>query len=292
MANWLVEQIRNHVPYIRRLHLQVDELRHRLATLEAVPELRGTAIGSNSEAIADQFREFLRYFAPHDVPGVGKRRFGAACDGGYVLLDDFEGSRRALSLGVGHDVTWDLDMAERGFRVFQYDHSVPRSPQANPQFVFSRNRVVGRREGPEDVTLAQILTCGELAADRDVIAKIDIDESEWELLALTESDVLARIRQMAIEFGEVRRFVDRKWRALMFAALKNLTATHACIHIHGNNWGPFVVVGGIPIPNWFEATFVRRADYALIPSSVTFPTELDRPNNPKRPDLYIGRWDY
>jgi hypothetical protein len=129
-------------------------------------------------------------------------------------------------------------------------------------------------------------------SDHDVIAKIDIDEAEWELLAQTDATVLQRIRQMAVEFGEVRRFVEPKWRAIMLAALRNLTATHACIHVHGNNWGPFTVVGGFPFPNWFEVTFVRRADYAMAPSTTIFPTELDRPNNPKKPDQYLGRWDY
>jgi hypothetical protein len=110
------------------------------------------------------------------------------------------------------------------------------------------------------------------------------------LLAQTDPACLQRIRQLVIELGELRRFVEPKWRAIMLPALRNLTAAHACIHIHGNNWGPFVVVGGIPFPNWFEVTLVRRADYTIVPSSETFPTELDRPNNQRRPDLYLGRW--
>jgi hypothetical protein len=65
------------------------------------------------------------------------------------------------------------------------------------------------------------------------------------------------------------------------------------VHVHGNNWGPFTVIGGIPFPEGFEATFVRRRDHAAAtPSKAIFPTELDRPSNPKRPDLYIGQWDY
>jgi hypothetical protein len=123
-----------------------------------------------------------------------------------------------------------------------------------------------------------------------VIVKMDIDEAEWDVLAHVDQASLQRIRQLAVEFGEIRRFVDRDWRTLMLAAVKNLTSTHACVHIHGNNWGPFTVVGGIP--NFFELTFVRRSDYRLVPSSASFPTGIDRPNNPRKPDFFLGRWDY
>src|SRR5205807_2115231 len=82
-------------------------------------------------------------------------------------------------------------------------------------------------------------------------------------------------------------FVEPAWRKTALAALKKLSASHACIHIHGNNWGSFTVIGGIPFPDVFEATFVRRGDYALTPSTAVFPTELDRPSNPRVSDLYL-----
>ena len=168
----------------------------------------------------------------------------------------FGPARNALSLGIGADVSWDSDMAARGFRVFQYDPTVACSPEANPQFVFHRSRVVGRPQAPGDVTLPAILGRPELASDQDVIVKMDIDEAEWDVLAHVDQASLRRIRQLAVEFGEIRRFVDRDWRALMLAAVRNLTSTHACVHIHGNNWGPFTVVGGIPISEFLRA-YVR-----------------------------------
>lgn len=291
MANPIIERLRMRVPYIRRLHRQIDDLRHRLAEAEAAPRLM-PAIGSHPAAIAEQFRGFLRSLRPHDAPGVVKRRFGAARDGGYVMLDDFGPARNALSLGIGDDVSWDLDMAARGFRVHQYDPTVAGSPQASPHFVFHPNRVTGRVAQAGDVTLAGILEQPALADDRDVIAKIDIEDAEWEVLAATDPAVLQRLRQITVELGEIRRFVEPGWRALMLEAVRSLTATHACVHVHGNNWGPFTVVGGIAFPNHVEATFVRRSDYRLVPSSASFPTEVDRPNNPRTPDFYLGRWDY
>jgi hypothetical protein len=291
VASRIIEELRMRVPYYRRLHREIDDLRDRLAAIEAAPELH-PVIGSYSEKIVEQFRGFLRALQPHDAAGFGKRRLGAPADGGYVMLDDLAAGRHALSLGIGTDVSWDSDMAALGYRVFQYDHSVPGSPQPNEHFLFHRRRVVGRKEDRDDITLTEILAQPDLASDRNLIVKIDIDDAEWDLLARTDSALLGRIRQLVIEFSEMRRFVDDAWRATMLAAMNNLTATHACVHIHGNNWGSYTVIGGIPFPNYFETAFVRRADYTLVPSSASFPTELDRPNNPKRPDYFLGRWDY
>jgi hypothetical protein len=291
VANPIIERIRQKIPYIKRLHREIDALRVKLATAEATPELK-PVMGSSATEIAEQFRAFLRHLQPHDVPGSHKIRMGAERDGGYVMLDDFGPARNALSLGIGSDVSWDSDMAARGFQVFQYDPTVAGSPKANPRFLFHRTRVVGRPEAPGDVTLPAIMGRPELATDQEVIAKIDIEDAEWDVLARTDRASLMRIRQLAVELGEIRRFVEPEWRAMMMAAVTNLASTHACIHIHGNNWGPFTVVGGIPFPNYVEVTFVRRTDYALIPSSATFPMEIDRPNNPRKPDLFLGRWDY
>jgi hypothetical protein len=291
MAFRWIEELRRRIPYIRRLHRRIDELQHRLAAVEAVP-LAYPVTGSDSARIAGMFRAFLRHFQPHDVAGFRKRRLGAPHDGGYVMLDDFAGVRAALSLGVGPEVSWDADVAALGIRVLQFDHTVAKSPQADSLFVFHKQRVVGRPTAPGDVTLTGIMTRPDIAADNDIVAKIDIDGSEWELLAATEPATLGRLRQIAFELHDTHLFAEPGWAATALAALENLNRTHACIHVHGNNWGPFTVIGGIPFPAGFEATFVRRSSYTLSPSSESFPTELDRPSNPKMPDLYLGRWDY
>jgi len=291
VAHLLIERLRQRLPWVRRLHREIDDLRHRLAAAESKPLVRATAAFEPMQ-IGAEFRALLHFLEPHDVPGRRKLRVGGEGDGGYVMLDDFAPVRHALSLGVGPDVSWDSAVAERGLRVFQYDDTVEASPRAHQHFVFHRNHVVAQAKSPEDVTLQQILGSEALAGDNEIVAKIDIEGCEWDILAATPSKDLARIRQLAVEFHRMRDFSDLAWRRTAFAALRNLAATHCCIHIHGNNWVPFTVVGGVPFPDGFEATFVRRADHAAVPSTAIFPTELDRPCDPKRPDLYLGRWNY
>jgi hypothetical protein len=291
VASPLIERLRGRLPYIRRLHREIDDLRHRLAAVEQRPAVHET-VGDQPARLSSEFRAFLRLLRPHAASGRDKQRVGAGRDGGYVMLDDFAPVRHAISLGIGRDVSWDVAMAARGIRVMQYDASVDASPQADERFVFHRRRVVAAIEAPEDITLAQIMAGDALAADGEIVAKIDIEGAEWSVLAGTDADVLSRIRQLAVEFHWLRNFADERWRATAVAALQNLTAAHCYIHVHGANWAPFAVVGGVPFPEVFEATFVRRADHRLVPSDAVFPTELDRPCDPKKPDFFLGRWSY
>ena len=154
MANKFIEELRGRVPYVRRLHRRIDELQHRLAAAEAVPELHPVN-GSHNTAIAARFRAFLHQVQPHDVPEARKVRIGAAGDGGYVMLDDFAPARHAVSMGIGPEVSWDAGMAARGLHVFQYNDLVQRSPQQHPSFMFHRMRVVGTKTGSNDATLSE-----------------------------------------------------------------------------------------------------------------------------------------
>jgi hypothetical protein len=291
VAYQIIELLRGHIPYVRRLHREIDDLRYQIAGLEQAPVVHEAA-GSQPERLTSEFRSFLRLLQPYDVVGRDKQRIGAGGDGGYVMVDDFALVRHALSLGIGDDVSWDAAMAARGICVLQYDHSVSASPQANKRFVFHRRRVVGQARSAIDITLAGILASATLAADSDIVAKIDIEGAEWGVLALTDTSLLSRIRQLSIEFHSMRDFDDDRWRTTAIAALHNLMATHCCVHVHGNNWAPFAVIGGVPFPDAFEATFVRRADHPTVPSDAVFPTHLDLPCNPKKPDLFLGRWSF
>lgn len=291
MAHPVIENLRSRIPYIRRLHRSIDELAHRLAKFETVPQLR-PPYGTKTSEVNDQFRRFLRLLQPHDVAQARKRRFGRPGDGGYVMLDDLTPCRTALSLGIGKDVSWDADMAALGMNVLQFDDSMDGPPRNGARFKFHRARIVGARQSPAELTLSDILDWPEIATDGNLIAKIDVEGCEWEVLTETKTAGLSRIRHLAIEFHGLRRFAEPAWRATMLAAMEKLTATHVCIHVHGNNWEPFVVIGGIPFPDTFEASFVRRIDYTVTPSAAVFPTELDYPCHPRLPDLHLGAWNY
>ena len=236
------------------------------------------------------FLAFLGHFAPLRVVGFPKRRFGGLRDGGYVMIDDLEGVAAAISGGIGGDVSWDRAMAERGITVHQADHTVAAPPSAHPLFRFHRRRLVSPPGGPDDTTLGALLgLCG--GEGDTIVCKLDIEGSEWDVLGSASAADLARCRQIVVEFHDLQRFAEPDWRRRATAAVETLSATHQCVHVHGNNARLFAVIGGVPFPSVIEATFVRRDRYRFVAEPDTFPTPLDVPNFSHRADLYLGPLD-
>ncbi|WP_139167840.1 hypothetical protein [Bauldia litoralis] len=244
-----------------------------------------------SPELGAPFRDFLRLLKPKSVAGYDKKRVGSLGDGGYVMLDDFSGITTAISAGIGRDVSWDLEIARKGIQVLQFDHTLAGPPASHGNFEFRRQKFVAGNEADEGVTLGQALQT-EKGAAAHTVCKMDIGGSEWQILrsALTE-DLLA-VKQFAIEFHHVSHFVDMAWRQVAEEALGTLIKTHQCVHVHGNSAGGFAVVGGVPFPQFFEATFVLREAYQFEDCRAVFPTPIDRPNLAHRSDVYIGTMDY
>ena len=234
--------------------------------------------------------QLLGLMAPQCAVGVAKRRYGSKNDGGYVMLDDFAGISSAFSLGIGGNVDWDLAMAEKGLRLFQYDYTVPCLPASHPNFEFHKIRI-GSPE--EDTTPTRSLAT--LIANRppgDMILKIDIEGAEWEVLADLDPIDLKAFRQIVAEFHDFQRISDPKWRERTTKALEHLNQQHAVVHVHGNNCAPIVRAGDIAIPTSLELSYARKDAYQLAPTSETFPGPEDHPCNPYRSDNQLGTFRF
>lgn len=244
-----------------------------------------------SPHLAEPFRAFLRLLKPKAVVGFEKKRIGSLADGGYVMIDDFADVTHALSAGIGDDVSWDLDMARRGIKVIQLDHTVAGPPSRHENFDFRPQKVIGDSGEEQGATLVDLI--GKVGAEPGrLICKMDIEGGEWQALAATPVASLQVVRQVVIEFHRLRHFVDPDWRAAAEGVLRKLTTSHQCVHVHGNNAVEGIMIGGIPFPDIFEATFVLRSAYRFSASDETFPTPIDRPNLPQRADTFIGTMDY
>ncbi len=261
--------------------------RRRLGSLVERLELDTTAISDKATLASRRSVEgALSLLRTHEVVNVAKKRFGSANDGGYVMLDDTVNVDRALSLGISQNDDWDSDFAGRGIPVDQYDDSVDAAPTSHPLLRFHRMRVVASANG-SGITIAQLLEM-PLA----YILKMDIEGSEWECLDATPSSLIARCRQIVIEFHSLRRLADEAFRQRAVRVLEKLAATHIPIHAHANNNGRVCMVAGIPLPDVLEITFVLRSGYETRKSSEVFPTSMDAPNDPHRHDIYLGSFAY
>lgn len=87
-----------------------------------------------------EVRAALSLITPMKVLDRCKIRVGGKYDGGYVMIDDLDRGGICYSLGVGPDTSWDLDMAQRGWVVYQYDHTVDDPPPHHPNCYFYQSK--------------------------------------------------------------------------------------------------------------------------------------------------------
>ena len=205
-------------------------------------------------------------------------------DGGYIMIDDFDHTMVAYSCGIGNDVSWDMDIANKGMKVFMYDHTISRLPRVHNNFIFYN---FGIGEGSKCLPLGEIKKKNGHLDNRDLILKMDIEGAEWEVLNDISSDLLYNFKQISLELHDICKW---EWRQKILKVLQKIRMTHQAVWIHGNNAGQAEVANGILIPNLIEVTFVRKDSYLLIDAECDFPMSLDLPNLKYRNDFELGNW--
>jgi hypothetical protein len=217
-----------------------------------------------------------------------KIRIGGPADGGYVMLDDFNGIVGACSFGVNDDDSWDKDIASREIDVHQYDHTIVQAPTRTARLSFFHEMIAGK----DHLTGTSLTKAVGRHAEGPLVLKSDIEGSEWEVFASTEASTLARFSQIVCEFHSFGSIVKDDFFAQAERALLKLSEAFAVVHIHANNSAPFLILGGVPFPSVLEVTFASKRHYKFTDSDVFYPTDLDRPNAPSLPDHYLGRFEF
>ena len=236
-------------------------------------------------------KAFLRPLRPYDLVGASRIRLGRNFDGGYVMLDRFEGVQAAYSLGINDDVSWDFDVATRGIDVYQYDHTIDQLPFEHSRFHWMKLGI--SHESTHDLrTLESLVEENGHGSSTNMILKCDIEGAEWLSFCFTPNSVLAKFSQIVMEIHDLQKLADERFAHTARQVALNLTASHRVVNVHGNNYSDFVVVGGIPIPQTLELTLARKDLGGFVPSTRTFPAEEDMPCCDVRPDMHLGNFVY
>jgi hypothetical protein len=233
----------------------------------------------------------LRLLVPWDLEGQRKVRLGAAGDGSYVLVDRCRPSQDILSFGIGPTVNFDLAMAERGHRVFMFDHTIAELPACHDRFVWIRKGLCGAfASGGELATLEDHMTRLDVGPD-DPILKLDVEGMEWEVFATTAVATLRRFEQITFEAHSLSQLEDPQFSALVQTALGNLSRHFILCHVHANNFGTIsILADSLPVPEALELIYIRSDLARALPSRTFYPTPYDAPNYPQLPELRL--WFY
>lgn len=218
----------------------------------------------------------LRALRPESAEGLRLIRVGGDGDGGYVMHDDF-GVPSALSIGVGRDISWDVEVAARGVKVHSFDHTVKGLPAPAPHVEFHR---IGLGAGRDCIPWPEMVRVA--GPQGDVIAKIDIEGAEWQAL---ENQDLSRCAQLILELHELRRLLDSPQR---IALLRRIHATLAPVHLHANNYDSLFRADKYWFCDTVEISYVRRDLLANWHPAPRMNIELDRPCDPRVADMDLS----
>jgi Methyltransferase FkbM domain len=240
-----------------------------------------------------EMRATLALISPVAALNKAKRRVGGPNDGGYVMLDDLDGIGICYSLGVGPDVSWDMEMAERGALVLQYDHTVENAPAMHPNFHHFKIGITHDESLAPGMKRLDTLLHENGHADRDdMLLKIDIEGYEWDSLEVLDTSTFANFRQIVAEFHGMRLLEIESFRQRAHRLFSTIRRTHEVVHVHGNNFAGMYIVKGIPIADCLELTFVNRKYHSFVPCHECFPGNLDFPNDANRVDLIMGSFSF
>lgn len=269
--------------------LLLKEIQHFMGMWqEEVVASREKATASYMYSYIKKLRDMLKVMDVADTSNIFCR-VGRDYDGGYTMLEDFNHSSIAYSIGICDDVSWDKDMADRGLDVYMYDHTIDSLPEENEKFHWYKIGLTGtyHKDMPYLKTLPMLLKENGHADMNGMILKMDIEGAEWDVLAKLDSDVLGKFSQIVFEFHDLNNVA---MESVITAALKNLNDVQQLVHVHGNNWEGYKMVNGLVLPDALECTYLNRQEYNFCISEKFFPLVVDQVNNPCKPEIVLGKW--
>jgi len=228
----------------------------------------------------------LSLLKPYDAVGAEKVRVGRSGDGGYVLLTLPVQPSIFYSFGVGDEISFEYDLAQRGCRGYLFDHTVEDLPYQHPNLHFLKAGVGAVRDpsGPL-ATIEDYLNKNEDEHNRNLLLKLDVEGSEYEVLSATSDECLRQFSQFVMEVHWLHRLVDPAFCNRFTEVFERLNKMFMLCHVHANNCAPLTLTSCLPCADVLELTYVRNDLIEYVPSNTFYPTYLDCPNDPERQDF-------
>ncbi|WP_231860221.1 hypothetical protein [Helicobacter himalayensis] len=280
-----------------------EELKQEFA-LQFYPNVSGEGIATLNDAQSCQnVKHYLSLVRPVVSPSLKLERVGDNNDGGYVMFappPPIEANTikpQALSLGVSPYSPWDLAMANRGYKVMQYDASIEKASHNHPNITFIK-KFVGAQESHDTISFDFVVKSNNLNKDAHNIAQIDIEDAEWDILENIDLGAISPyFAQVLFEF----HYCDPRNEALTsrrLKALEKILEFYTPIHTHFNHCGqafcvPKALSAESKLYFWCSVVEVSYLRNDLIPKDAVpksgsgLIAGLDYPNLPNFPDLPI-----
>lgn len=233
-------------------------------------------------------KKLLIFLKIYSYPNMRLIRIGGKGDGGYVM-DEIKSGHIAYSIGVGHEISWDTEMVNRGFDLYMYDHTIDALPYQNEHFHFFHKGISGVETNDSVFcTIASAQKKNGHDNEKHMILKMDIEGAEWKVFEGLSEELLNRFDQMVFEIHGLMK--TEKWNYYS-ECLEHLNKTHALVHVHGNNACRYALIGGVRLPDCLELTYVRRESKEFFEDRSALPRSEDYPNVRGLDEIELGWWN-
>jgi hypothetical protein len=218
-------------------------------------------------------------------------RLGSTADGGYFVPSEILSSGNiAVNIGVGSEISLDLDLRQRGFSLFAFDPYIDEYPLegANTKFV---KKGLNTKNSEKNITLREIVDSYIGDRSKNSFLFIDIEGSESETLASYEEvDSIKDFAIVVVEFHNLLEVITskdtRKYDALI-KSLENLDKYFDICYISGNNCSEYLAFDSRIFPDVAEVTFVNKE---LKFSETNSTTRYQSANDINLPPLDLTNW--
>ena len=203
----------------------------------------------NMQSRVDEFRSLI---IPMIVKPEKLKRYGSVGDGGYVLpVNAVKKSTFLISGGIENNNNFELSLARLGIVGIQIDNSIDAPPVLHKNLSFIRATLGDALE----VNIDELTT--RFPAKVRGILKLDIEGAEYSVFTAMKS--FYKFNAIAVEFHGLYKISDDDfWNEFRLILLK-LRKSHDVVFIAPNNCCGYTILGGFPIPNVMEITFVKKS---------------------------------
>ena len=220
-------------------------------------------------------------------------RIGSEGDGGYVIPDDLAGINFCFSPGGGPSIAFEEALCKLGISCFLADASIDKPSIDNSLIYF------------DSIFISSVLTPGSSLKEwiesknigsEDLLLQMDIEGSEWDVLINTDEETLNQFRIIAMEIHGMDILYSTFGLNIAKYVFSKLLKNHSIVHLHVNNYAPFIIQNGIRIPPVLEITLLRNDRFGAIIEPIeiaNLPHPLDSDNCTWKPHMpFPNEWFY
>jgi len=202
----------------------------------------------------DEEKCIYQFLCPKEVVGKNIIFLGERRDGCYVLLDDLDNIKIAYSIDIDGLIQFDKALADKGIDVYMYSHTIDRLTYENEKFHWKKIGIGANKNRTYIIqTLEEMLKENGHLNEKNMIFKMDVNGSEWEILRNTPEEILLKFKYLAFEYH-----FREEYYPFFYDVLKKIYKTHQPFFVCCNPPSPLKIYGNNIICESLEISYIIR----------------------------------